>query len=64
MEGSVRLIVRTAMSFGNHPAEMAARPWLERPGPSDVGPDGGYPSIRSTTVAIPWPTPMHIVARP
>ena len=22
------------------------------------------PSIRSTTVAIPWPTPMHIVARP
>ena len=23
-----------------------------------------YPSIRSTTVAIPCPTPMHIVARP
>ena len=23
-----------------------------------------YPSIRSTIVAIPCPTPMHIVARP
>ena len=23
-----------------------------------------YPSTRSTTVAIPCPTPMHIVARP
>jgi hypothetical protein len=21
-------------------------------------------SMRSTTVAMPWPTPMHIVARP
>ena len=25
---------------------------------------GRYSSRRSTTVAIPWPTPMHIVARP
>jgi hypothetical protein len=23
-----------------------------------------YPSIRSTIVAIPWPTPMHIEASP
>jgi hypothetical protein len=23
-----------------------------------------YPSIRSMTVAIPWPTPMHMAARP
>ena len=42
---------------------MAADPALPATGPAPPL-IRGYPSIRSTIVAIPWPTPMHIVARP
>jgi hypothetical protein len=46
------LIVRTATVFDKHDAEIR---W------SRVT---RYVSTRSTIVAIPCPTPMHIVARP
>ena len=45
-------------AYGTCPSTMAG---------SDAGAAAGagpYASMRSTTVAIPCPTPMHIVARP
>jgi hypothetical protein len=50
------------------PARARERPSAGAPGPSarSVGSSAldPQPSTRSTTVAIPCPTPMHIVARP
>ncbi len=56
MSSASTAIVRRPASFDKHPVENP----MVRLGPVAES----YPSIRSTTVAIPWPTPMHIVARP
>ena len=54
-------IVRIATSFDKCSARIAARQ-VRLSGSTAVS--VCQPSIRSTTVAIPCPTPMHIVARP
>jgi len=48
-------IVRTATGFDKRRAEIARTHAAMPP---------RYPSIRSMIVAIPCPTPMHIVASP
>ncbi len=58
---SVRTTKPTDLSFGQ---KLERRALLRSPGFTVERRFVSYSSIRSTTVAIPCPTPMHIVARP
>ena len=55
---------RVDRSMAHRTRATGFRQALRRNRPAYDSAGASYPSIRSTTVAIPWPTPMHIVARP